>query len=100
MIRNCETPAQAKKLGKSITIRKDWKEVNLGIMEELLYQKFTNPYLKKKLLETGSRLLIEGNNWGDEFWGCVWNEKMKRWNGKNNLGKLLMKVRERLKNEK
>jgi len=47
-----------------------------------------------------TRLLIEGNNWGDEFWGCVWNEKTKRWNGKNNLGKLLMKVRERLKNEK
>jgi predicted NAD-dependent protein-ADP-ribosyltransferase YbiA (DUF1768 family) len=34
--------------------------------------------------------LIEGNTWGDKFWGQVKGE------GANYLGRLLMKVREEL----
>ena len=37
--------------------------------------------------------LEEGNNWGDKYWGTVEGE------GKNMLGKLLMKVRAILSNE-
>ena len=101
MIRDCGDAAKAKKMGRPefITIRQDWMLVNLGIMEELLYIKFSDPKLKKLLLDTGYKLLIEGNNWGDKFWGAVWSEKEEKFVGANYLVKLLMKVRERLKKE-
>lgn len=56
-------------------------------MEDLLIQKFKIPELVKALLDTGTAELIEGNWWGDKFWGVC------RGQGKNHLGKLLMKIR-------
>jgi hypothetical protein len=57
-------------------------------MLELLRQKF---YYDRKLYEallgTGDALLIEGNNWGDTFWGQVNGQ------GSNMLGTMLMLVR-------
>lgn len=82
---------KAKKEGRKVTLRSDWNEGRLKIMEELLNIKFRNAYLAKKLLETGDDELIEGNPWGDYFWG-VCNAK-----GENNLGKLLMKIRDNLR---
>lgn len=46
-----------------------------------------------KLLATRDRMLIEGNDWGDTFWGMVDGE------GENNLGKILMRVREEIKTD-
>ncbi|NWN81082.1 NADAR family protein, partial [Bacillus sp. (in: firmicutes)] len=48
-------------------------------------------HLKNKLLQTGESILIEGNTWGDKIWG-VCNGV-----GENKLGKILMKVRNELK---
>lgn len=79
---------QAKRLGRELSLRNDWESVKLGIMEDLLRQKFNIPDLKEKLLETETAQLIEGNNWGDVFWGV--DDKK---GGQNHLGKLLMKVR-------
>ena len=62
-------------------------------MEDLLMVKFKNPELRSRLLATGDAELIEGNNWGDCFWGVCLGE------GRNELGKALMRVRERLQNE-
>lgn len=70
-------------------MRSDWEDIKLQIMEDLLVQKFAYPELKEKLLQTGDQLLVEGNYWGDTFWG-VDNKK----GGLNHLGKLLMKIRE------
>ena len=42
------------------------------------------------LLATGKATLVEGNSWGDTFWGVC------RGKGKNMLGKILMRVRKRL----
>ena len=56
-------------------------------MLELLHLKFRHPVLKDQLLATGDVELIEGNDWGDEFWGVCCGK------GSNNLGKLLMLVR-------
>lgn len=73
-------------------LRRDWEEVKLDIMYELLKCKFDqNPSLKEKLINTGDRLLVEGNDWHDTYWG-VCNGK-----GSNHLGKLLMKLREEYK---
>lgn len=84
------TAGQAKKLGRTIEVRKDWDDIKLPIMEGLNYQKYQDPALKSKLLSTYPRELIEGNTWGDTFWG-VCNGV-----GENHLGKILMKIRQEL----
>lgn len=83
------TSAESKKLGKKLTLRPDWEEVKLGVMEKLLVQKFAHADLRKELLATGDTMLIEGNWWGDTYWG-VDHKK----GGLNHLGKLLMKIRD------
>lgn len=93
MIRNTTNVAQAKRLGRSVTLRKDWDDVKLSIMEELLVLKFSNPLLRPMLLATGDAELIEGNNWNDYFWGVC------RGKGQNHLGKLLMKIRNNIREE-
>jgi len=92
-ILNCQTPGQAKRLGKRVTLRPDWEEKKLMIMEQLLRQKFNLPYYESRLLSTGSAELIEGNEWGDCFWGVYFGR------GLNHLGKLLMKIREERKRQ-
>lgn len=89
-IRRAQTPGIAKKLGKRITLREDWEDIKLSVMEYLLRQKFSREPLREKLKQTGDADLIEGNLWGDRFWG-VYNGK-----GENHLGRLLMKIRDEL----
>lgn len=91
---NAETPALARKLGRKVSLRKDWPEVKEEIMMKGVRAKFTqNPEAKELLLKTGEAELIEGNTWGDTFWG-VCNGK-----GQNKLGKILMKIRKEVKEE-
>ena len=93
-IRNQSSPTMAKRKGRKVTLRSDWEQVKLGIMHELIRQKFTrHPELKENLLATGSEDLIEGNNWNDRFWGVCKGQ------GLNHLGKIIMAVREELRSE-
>ncbi|MBR5199066.1 MAG: DUF1768 domain-containing protein [Bacteroidales bacterium] len=65
---------------------------NLEVMESILRAKFEdNPYLMKKLVETGNAVLINGNNRKEEYWGI----DLYSWRGENNLGKILMKIRDK-----
>lgn len=84
----CETPGEAKKMGNSIPLRRDWEIIKTDIMEDLCRLKFADPVLKKRLLSTVGCYLIEGNHWGDTCWGMV-NGK-----GENRLGKILMSIRD------
>lgn len=89
-----QTPAISKYLGRRCTLRVDWNEIKIPIMEYALKLKFTQDEgLKRKLIATGDLELIEGNTWGDTFWGLC-NGK-----GRNELGKLLMRLRSKLINE-
>lgn len=91
-----QTPGQAKAFGKQVVVRHDWPEVKQEIMEDLVTQKFTNHEdLKQKLLATGNAELIEGNTWRDRYWGMTLENGV--WVGHNFLGKILMKVRDQLK---
>ena len=73
--------------------REDWDDVKISIMEELLRLKIEqNPYVKKKLLQTGDYMIVEDSP-KDDFWGWGPNR-----DGQNNLGNLWMKLREELKN--
>ena len=83
-------PGQVKQMGRKLKLRDDWEQVKLGIMEDLVRQKFNVSPLKEMLLMTNQQILIEGNRWGDTFWG-VCNGK-----GQNHLGEILMKVRSEL----
>ena len=81
------SPGTSKRLGRKLKLREDWETVKLNVMLNLLRRKFAHPLLKQKLLSTGEAKLIEGNYWGDTFWGVC------KGVGENNLGKLLMQVR-------
>lgn len=80
--------ADAKRLGREVKIAADWEEVKVDIMCDLLAQKFApGTRLAGALLGTGDAMLIEGNTWGDTFWGKCRGE------GQNMLGRLLMERR-------
>lgn len=70
-IREAATPGEAKRMGKQITVRKDWDEVKLKVMYDLLLKKFSTPDLAILLLQTGDQLLCEGNTWGRYLLGKV-----------------------------
>jgi predicted NAD-dependent protein-ADP-ribosyltransferase YbiA (DUF1768 family) len=60
-------------------------------MKDILLVKFSIPELKEKLLSTGDVYIEEGNSFGDTDWGTVNGV------GQNNLGKILMSIREDIK---
>ena len=81
------TAGQAKRRGCKVSLRANWETIKIWIMVDLIRQKFNIPGLKEKLLATGDAELIEGNDWGDRYWGQCDGE------GENMLGKMLMKIR-------
>jgi ribA/ribD-fused uncharacterized protein len=84
---------KARQLGRRIPLRKDWDEVRLAAMEEVVRAKFAqNPDLAARLLATGSMPLVEGNTHGDTFWGV----DARTGKGENHLGKILMQIRAEL----
>lgn len=90
------TAGDAKKLSRTLPIRKDWDDIKVGIMEELLILKFNNPELRKLLLSTKSETLIEGNTWHDNFWGYCTCYSCRGKEHRNMLGLLLMSIRKKL----
>ncbi len=85
------SPGKAKRLGRKLELRSDWEDVKIDVMYMVCKDKFqTHLSLRQKLKDTRGRYLIEGNNWGDTFWGVCDGE------GRNELGKVLMKIRKEL----
>lgn len=88
------TSAQSKKLGKLAPKfnAKKWNKVKYDLMYELNWSKYSNnKVLQQKLLLTEDCLLEERNSWGDVWWGTDING-----NGENNLGKILMRIRDKM----
>lgn len=85
------TAGAAKLLGRVVELRPGWDAEKVRIMYEILYAKFTqNKELRDRLVNTGNRPLVEGNTWGDTFWGMCDGQ------GQNQLGRLLMSLRDEL----
>lgn len=84
-------PGEAKRYGRTVPLRPDWESIKLRVMAEVLQAKFSDPALRARLLATEEAKLIEGNTWGDTFWGVC------RGQGANWLGALLMDLRRRLR---
>ena len=71
--------------------RQDWDEIKVATMRDILRAKVEqHEYIRRKLLQTGNRELIE-NSWRDDFWGWGPNR-----DGQNMLGKLWMEIRSEL----
>lgn len=102
-----DTPGLAKRRGRQATLRPEWESIKVQVMREILRWKFPSAQNFKgahprsvALLETGGFHLVEGNTWGDTFWGCVHpTEKSNLWVGTNWLGILLMERRKQLQEE-
>ena len=85
------TPGKAKREGRMLSLRPDWEDIKISIMDRALRLKFakgTKWY--DKLMSTGDEEIIEFNNWKDIYWG--YDVNLRR--GRNELGKLLMKIRQ------
>jgi len=99
-IRNTPDPFAASMLGKnrSKPIISDWNSVRYSFMEKAIEAKFRqNTVLRQILLEKTDGKYILCHNPEDGYWGdgigCGGNHE-------NNLGKILMAVREKLSGEK
>lgn len=93
-----ETPGKAKKASLALECPPGWHDSRkFEVMEQVLREKFLkNDDLKTKLLDTHPQDLIEGNTWHDNCWGSCVCTKCGN-SGQNNLGKILMKIREDVK---
>ena len=89
------TSTEAKKLGRKISLRKDWEQIKVEQMRQIVSVKFRqNSDLSEKLINTGNEYLEEGNTWGDRIWWTVDGK------GANLLGQILMELRNELILEK
>jgi len=100
-----QVPNNCKKLGRRVENYDEfeWDRVRESNMFDACYNKFQqNQVLKKQLLATQSRLLVEASPY-DSIWGIGLAEDNNdaldtaKWQGRNLLGHVLMNVRKKLK---
>lgn len=67
------SPQLAKSRGRQVQAHPDWDRCKKRIMLKILLAKFGMPdsSLAALLVSTGTEILVEGNTWGDTFWGAV-----------------------------
>lgn len=96
-----KTPGEAKQLGgrKSLTLNVDaWDNRKVQYIREIVHAKFMTGRdaqghgIVGPLCNTGAKMLVEGNDWNDKFWGrCKDTDGV--WRGLNTLGVILMEER-------
>lgn len=87
------TASIAKKEGQKLKLRSEWNDIRLDVMTELIDIKFRRTSLMMKLINTRPHELVEGNYWGDTYWGIC------KGKGENHLGKILMNLREEIQGD-
>ena len=92
-ILNAPDPGTAKRLGQKVSISlAHWENNKVWYMREIVHAKFAGVQgLPGKLINTGAKMLVEGNTWGDSFWGRI--KENGKWKGYNVLGVILMEER-------
>lgn len=72
----------------------EWEERKLDTMMSIQFAKFSqNPSLMRRLIATGDCKIINGNHKGETYWGV----DLYSWKGENNLGKIIMTIRDKEK---
>jgi ribA/ribD-fused uncharacterized protein len=103
---------EAKRFGRSLELRPGWEASKKITMMTVQFSKFTqNHDLGDRLVRTGDEPLVEGNDWGDDYWGAcapgrgrlaaagqlpVWAAGLV---GYNYLGRFLMTIRDILRED-
>jgi len=104
-ILNTPVPYEAKALGRQVRgyVDEEWSKIRYDVMFQANLCKYIqNDNLRVKLLATGDKILVEVNP-RDRIWGIGMDENNPniydetKWKGLNLLGKVLMEVREQLK---
>lgn len=93
-IRNAPSAHEAFKIAEVHRERRrpKWDDEKVDVMLRIIRAKAAqHEYVRRKLLETGDRYLVE-DSWRDDFWGWGPNK-----DGRNELGKLWMIVRDELR---
>lgn len=99
-ILTADSPRQAKRLGRAVSLRPGWdEEEKFQVMRSVLEAKFADPGMRDLLLGTGDALLVEGNTWHDQTWGDCSCPEHRSWPGRNALGRTLMEVRSVLRGD-
>jgi len=92
-IYNCGPPSNALAMGRSRPYRADWEDVKDNVMRRGVAAKFSqHKRLERLLLSTGDEEIVEDAP-GDYHWGAGSDGS-----GLNMLGKILMEVRDALRN--
>jgi ribA/ribD-fused uncharacterized protein len=87
---NAYSPLISRKIGHTCQLREDWNEVKDNIMYKILDAKFhQHDDLRNNLLNTGLGQIVEHGH--DIYWSDGKNSR-----GKNMLGKILVKLRNRM----
>ncbi len=95
-IRLAPTAQKARKLGRTrfSKRRSNWREIKTTVMTRAVYIRAkTHSQCQQALAELSDKRLVENSNY-DYFWGCGRDRR-----GKNNYGELLMKIRDKLRQE-
>jgi ribA/ribD-fused uncharacterized protein len=96
------TPGMAKHYARTLKLREDWEQIKDQVMYEVVRSKFINLKLAAMLVNTGTRKLVEGNNWHDTYWGVCNGEHIDKGGhpgihiGENKLGQIIERVRSEL----
>ena len=108
IFRNSALPIwRARELARRLQKRRDWtSELSLEVMRHITLDKFSrSPNLRSLLLATRDERIVAENNWHEQFWGCcICNTRPGKYGrrevclvpGSNNLGKVLMSIRDQL----
>jgi len=99
-VAKAESPAKAKRMGRQVELRTNWEEIKEQIMYRTVWLKFVqNEGRAALLIQTGDQTIVEGNTWHDNIWGqCLCQScREQHIEGRNLLGKILMKVRDALR---
>ena len=100
-ILKAKSAQSAKSFGKKVKNFNEevWNAKKDDVMKQIVRAKFSVPELRVKLLETGTRPMVEANP-RDSYWGIGTSkiDNPAKW-GQNKLGKILEEVRSQLKSE-
>ena len=96
LIRRARTPLRTAELGRdsSKPLRRDWERVKDDVMRRAVTTKvLAHVDIRELLLSTGDEEIVEDTT-TDHYWG-----RGRTGNGRNMLGKILMRTRSRLRAE-
>lgn len=95
-LRDTGNPKSAKAYGREVPVDLEvWNAHKVQLMREMVHAKFATgrESLVGPLVNTGAMLLVEGNDWGDTFWGRSLDKDTGKMVGYNTLGAILMEER-------